>query len=172
MQKFKDLAYKRPDKDEVAKVLLSCIDRFVGAESFEDAKDAFLQWQKDTSKMETMYVIAYIRNTVNMKDEFYNNEIEFFNEALPQLTPIMKKWSEAIISSPFRPQLEELYGTHYFQSAEVENKLLSDAIIEPSIEENNLGTEYSKTAASCSTEFRGETCNFYGLLRHMQSTDR
>ena len=51
MQKFKDLAYKRPDKDEVAKVLLSCIDRFVGAESFEDAKDAFLQWQKDTSKM-------------------------------------------------------------------------------------------------------------------------
>lgn len=82
----------------------------------------------------------------------------------------MKKWSEAIIGSKFRPQLEELYGTHYFHSAEVENKLLNDAIIEPSIEENNLTTEYSKTAASCSTEFRGETCNFYGLLRHMQST--
>ena len=37
-----------------------------------------------------MYVIAYIRNTVNMKDEFYDGEIEFFNEALPKLTPIMK----------------------------------------------------------------------------------
>ena len=172
MKKFIDLEYKRPDKDEVAKELLRCIDKFVGAESFDQANDAFLKWHKETSEMETMYVIAYIRNTVNMKDEFYNGEIEFYNEALPQLTPIMKKWSEAIIGSKFRPQLEELYGTHYFHSAEVENKLLNDAIIEPSIEENNLTTEYSKTAASCSTEFRGEICNFYGLLRHMQSTDR
>ena len=32
--------------------------------------------------------------------------------------------------------------------------------------------EYSKIAASCQTDFRGETCNFYGLLKHMESTDR
>ena len=39
-----------------------------------------------------------------------------------------------MIESPFRPRLEELYGSHYFHSAEVENRLLNDAIIEPSIE--------------------------------------
>ena len=32
--------------------------------------------------------------------------------------------------------------------------------------------EYSKAAASCKVDFRGETCNFYGLLKHMESTDR
>lgn len=77
-----------------------------------------------------------------------------------------------MIKSKFRHQLEEIYGSRYFHSAEIENRLLNEAIIEPSIEENNLSTEYSKTAASCSTEFRSETCNFYGLLRHMQTTDR
>ena len=29
-----------------------------------------------------------------------------------------------------------------------------------------------RTAASCKTMFRGEECNFYGLLKHMLSTDR
>ena len=51
-------------------------------------------------------------------------------------------------------------------------RLTNPEIIPEMIEENNLSTEYSKTAAACSVEFMGETCNFYGLLRHMQSTDR
>ncbi len=172
MEKFKDLKYVRPDSDTVEKKLTACIEAFENAECLDDANRAFLDWQNVSAEMKTMYVIAYIRNTVNMKDEFYNTEIEFFNEAIPKLTPIRKKGSEAMVKSRFRPQLEEIYGSHYFHNAEVQNRLLNDEIIEPSIQENNLGTEYSKTAAECSVEFRGETCNFYGLLRHMQSTDR
>ena len=172
MEKFKDLKYVRPDSEETQNRLSACIDSFTGAQTFEQAHEAFLTWHKLSDEMSTMYVIAYIRNTCDMKDEFYNGEIEFFNEAIPKLTPLMKRWGVAMVESPFRPQLEELYGSHYFRSAEIQNRLLNDEIIEPSIEENNLGTEYSKTVAACSVEFRGETCNFYGLLRHMQSTDR
>jgi len=40
------------------------------------------------------------------------------------------------------------------------------------IEEANLTQQYSKITANASTEFKGETCNFYGLLKAMQSTDR
>ena len=172
MKKFKDLQYTRPDSEEVQTKMLALIDAFQKAETFEQAHEVFLAWHRLSGEISTMYVIAYVRNTMNMKDAFYEGEIEFFNEAIPKLTPLMKQWGLATIASPFRPQLEELYGKHYFFSTEMENRLLNEAIIEPSIEENNLGTEYSKTAASCSTKFRGETCNFYGLLRHMQSTDR
>ena len=172
MEKFNELHYVRPQSEEVSQKLLACIEAFETADSFEKAHEAFLEWHRLNDDISTMYVIAYVRNTVNMKDEFYNGEIEFFNEALPKLTPIMKKWSLAMIGSSFRSELEKLYGQHYFHTAEVENSLLNESIIEPSIEENNISTEYSKTVASCSVDFRGENCNFYGLLRHMQSIDR
>ncbi len=172
MEKFKDLQYKRPDPQQVQQNLLACIQRFEQAATFEEAHAAFLDKYQALSDVETMYTIAYIRNTINMKDDFYDGEIQFFNEAIPQLTPVEQQWLGAIVKSPFRPQLEELYGSHLFHSAEVQLKLTDPAIIPEMIEENNLSAEYSKTAAACSTEFRGETCNFYGLLRHMQSTDR
>ena len=51
-------------------------------------------------------------------------------------------------------------------------KLVKLTTVLPSIRESNLCTAYSKTVAGCSVEFMGEKCNFYGLLRHMQSADR
>ena len=55
---------------------------------------------------------------------------------------------------------------------EVGQKLADDCIVEDLIEEANLTQQYSKITANASTEFKGETCNFYGLLKAMQSTDR
>lgn len=156
MEHFHELKYCRPDGEKTKTRMQEIIDAFEQAASFEDAHNAFFAWHRFNASVESMYVIAYIRNTVNMKDEFYSDEINYYDEALPMLTPIMKKWSESIIDSKFRPQLEEIYGSYYFHSAEVQNKLLNDAIIAPSIEENRLSTEYSKTVASCSTDFRGE----------------
>lgn len=172
MQKFKDLAYERPSLEETQEKLTACIERFQAAADFPQAHEAFRTWYCTQSNVMTMYMIAYVRNTVNMADAFYDGEMAFFNEAMPQLTPVMQQWSAAMTASPFRPQLEEIYGAHFFRTAEIQNRLMDPAIIPEMIEENNLSTEYSKTAAACSVEFMGENCNFYGLLRHMQSPDR
>lgn len=172
MQKFKDLPYERPDVNQVMQKLQGCIEKFANAADFEQAHAAFLERAQILSRVETMYTVAYIRNTVNMKDEFYDGEIAFFNETIPQLTPVEQQWLGEIVKSPYRAELEKRYGMHYFKSAEMQLRLTDPAIIPEMIEENNLSTEYSKTVAACSVEFMGETCNFYGLLRHMQSTDR
>ena len=172
MKKFRDLEYRRPDMRKAAEDYLACINRFKEAKTFEEANAAFMERTRVMSGLQTMMTVAHIRNTVNMADEFYDAEINFINEETPRLMPIEKLDSEALIKSPFRKQLEELYGEQFFKDAETRQSLISDEIIEPSIAENTLSTEYSKTAAGCSVEFMGEKCNFYGLLRHMQSTDR
>lgn len=172
MEKFKDLKYERPDLKQLKKELTKELGIFKKATSYEEADEAFLKFQKLTESMSTMTSIAYIRNTMNMKDEFYDGEMKFLNRELPKLMMLVKNANKAMLSSPFRPQLEEKYGSHMFKQAETQQKLIKMSIILPSIKENNLGTEYSKTAASCSVEFMGEKCNFYGLLRHMQATDR
>ena len=172
MEKFKDLKYERPDLKQFKKEVTRLLAQFKAADSFEKADAAFLQMQHLMEGVFTQNTIASVRNTMNMKDEFYDAEIKFFNREIPKQMMLLKKASKALLSSPFRPQMEEKYGPHMFRDTEVQQRLMKLTVILPTIRENNLSTEYSKTAAGCSVEFMGEKCNFYGLLRHMQSPDR
>ena len=172
MEKFKDLKYERPDLKKVKKEFLTRIKEFKAAKTFEEADTALRGWSDAGNKVSTQCVIASVRNTCNMKDEFYDNEMKFITTAMPKMMPVMKKSTSAMIKSKFRPQFEEKYGTHMFKDAEMQEKLIKLSIILPMIKENKLTTEYSKIAAGCSVEFMGEKCNFYGLLKHMESTDR
>ena len=172
MEKFKDLKYERPDLKKAKQDFSTYCKQFGAAKNFEEADNAFLGFQHIMERVTTQNVIASVRNTMNMKDEFYDAEIKFFNREMPKLMMTLKKAVKAVLASPFRPQLEEKYGSHMFKEFEVQQRLIKLSIVLPSIRENNLTTEYSKTAAACSVDFMGEKCNFYGLLRHMQSTDR
>ena len=172
MGKFKDLEYKRPDMKAFKRELSKKLGQFARAKSFEEADSAFLDFQTMMEAWETQNVIASVRNTMNMKDPFYDKEIEFYNRENPKLMMLLKKSIKLCLNSPFRAQFEGKYGSHMFKKMEVEQRLIKLSIVLPSIRESNLGTTYSKTAAGCSVEFMGEKCNFYGLLRHMQSTDR
>ena len=51
-------------------------------------------------------------------------------------------------------------------------KTADEAIVPDVIREGELCQQYQKDSAMASTDFRGEKCNFYGLLKHMESTDR
>jgi M3 family oligoendopeptidase len=172
MEKFKDLQYVRPDVKALKKDYLAAVKKFKAAQTFEEADSAMHEWSDVGNRVGTQCVIANVRHTCNMKDEFYDNENKFIDSTMPKLMPVMKKGTTALIKSRFRPQLEERYGKLMFRSAEIEEKLMKLSIILPTIKENKLTSEYSKLAASCSVEFMGEKCNFYGLLKHMQSTDR
>lgn len=172
MEKFKDLQYTRPDLKEAKKDFAACIKGLQAAPDFEEADNVFSDYQHIMEKVTTQGTIAHIRNTMNMKDEFYDGEVRFFNQESPKLMMTLKKGIKQLLASPFRPQFEEKYGSHMFKDMENELRLINFSVILPTIRQSNLSTTYSKTAASCSVEFRGETCNFYGLLRHMQSTDR
>ncbi|MCH5197323.1 MAG: M3 family oligoendopeptidase [Oscillospiraceae bacterium] len=172
MQKFSEIKYERPNVKKLKRDFSAGIKEFKNASGFEQADAAFIKCNRIIEEAGTMYVVAEIRNTANMKDEFYDGEMKFYNKAIPMLMPMLKKAISALLDSPYRTQMEEKYGSQLFKSAEMQKKLLSPAIILPSVKENNLTTAYSKTAAGCSVEFKGEKCNFYGLLRHMQSVDR
>ena len=172
MEKFKDLKYERPDIGRLRREFNRYLREFKKAGSFEEADRVFLGFQNVIEDVSTQATLAHIRNTMNMKDEFYDKEVKFFNSEMPKLMLLLKKAGKALLESPYRPQMEEKYGKLMFKNYETQIRLVKLTTILPTVRENNLGTEYSKTAAACSVEFMGEKCNFYGLLRHMQSTDR
>ena len=172
LKKFHDLEYVRPDISLLKKNYKRLIAAFKRAPDLETANKLLLRMQELESETETTYSIAAIRNTMDTTDTFYDKEIAFFNKALPQLIPTQKKYLKALLQSPHRPGLEAKYGSQLFRQAELDEKTQSIWILTDKIKESNLKSAYKKLAASCKTDFRGEVCNFYGLLRHMESADR
>lgn len=172
MDKFSQLEYRRPDIARFKKDVKAQLDRFVRAESYAEAREAYLAGESLQAEIATMYVLASIRNNMDTADAFYDGEMKFFNKAMAGLMPLSKKSTEALLASRFRPDFEKEFGKQMMASAEMDRKVQSRKIILDMVRESNLEDEYKKDAAGCKVDFRGEECNFYGLLRHMESRDR
>ncbi len=172
MEKFKDLQYERPSAEATEAALKEQLSAFRNAGSYAEAKAAFLKRQDIIAEFRTMQVIASIRSNMNTADAFYRDEEDYFNTATPKLSIILKEFNEAVASGQFRPDFEKEYGEQLFRLLDADIRTNSEDIVAEKIEEAKISSEYMRTAASCKTMFRGEECNFYGLLKHMLSTDR
>ncbi len=172
MVEFSKLEYVRPDTGSFKKSLGELIRRLGSAASYVEAKQVFFEAQGLLEEFETQYSLAYIRNTLNTSDNFYEAEISFFNKALPTLAPLQKKLCRAMLETVYRPDFEIEYGTQMFELYEADERLQSLRIVPELVLEANLETRYSKFVASAACDFANERCNLYGLLRHMQDPER
>ena len=172
MQKFSELPYERPDIAAAVEQYSAYNEAFRKAGSFAEAKAVFLEAEKLDIHLSTIASLVSVRNTMDTTDAFYEAEMAYLNENLPKLIPASKALNEAIVSGPFRADFEREYGRHFIAVLENSLRVQDERIIPELVRESELSVEYSKVAASCKTDFRGETCNFYGLLKHMESCDR
>ena len=160
MKTFAELPYARPDFQAVRSELEAMTEKLKAAGSYEEMKDVFFKKQEMERELDTMDTICSIRADMDANTE------------LPGLIPAEKAWNEALLASPYRDDFSKEFGGRIFTILENRQKVQSPEIAAELIEESELVDEYSKIAATCTVEFMGETCNFYGLLKHMESTDR
>ncbi len=172
MKKFSELKYIRPDVASLKEKTELVLESFKKAKNYQEAKGYFLELQNVFEDFETMATIASVRNTADLSDKFYEDENLFNSSEYARLSPFLKKVNKALCNSEFRNLLEEEFGSILFKNAEMSIKLTTSKNVPLSITATKLCNEYSKTVALCSADFRGEKCNFYGLLKHMESTDR
>ena len=172
MKKFKDLEYKRVDFNEAVGIVRKLGNDIKAAKSGDELKKLYKEYQEQSGKYNTAITLASIRNTIDMNDKFYEDEMNYYYEELPKFEEEEKKVIKLLMESPYFNELREAFGDIFVKNKEIEQRLSSEETIEDSIEESKLTQEYSKVAATCSVEFMGEECNFYGLLKHMESTDR
>jgi M3 family oligoendopeptidase len=172
MEKFSKLEYHRPDVEGLKKAIEEATAKIQNAKSYQDVRDAYYALQEREKVEESMYTLAHIRNTINMNDEFYDSEIKWIREAFAQTIPQYNAYEKALTKSQFRPEFEAEFGTQLLRKLDASLMTSDEKIIPETIRTQQLCQEYSKTAAGAVTDFRGEECNFYGLLKHMQSTDR
>lgn len=172
MEKFSEIKYVRPDMDAFSKEVRTFIDAFPKAENYAQARSLFMNLNDSRKKLDTMNTVADIRNTVDTADTFYEQEIEFFNAAIPNAELELKKANELLLASPYIEDFQNEFGELYIRNIKNQIRFANENNVDNQIKESQLTQQYAKASAVCSTTFHGEKVNFYGLLKYMQSTDR
>ena len=172
MIRFSEIQYQRPDVEALKAEISEATRKVTEAKSFEEVRDAYFALQEKEDVAETAFVICSIRNTIDTTDAFYDGEMRWLQEELAKTIPQLNAWQKALAGSKFRKEFEDAYGTQLLRLIDAELMTKDERIIQETIREGELCQDYQKTTAAAMTEFRGEQCNFYGLLKHMQSTER
>lgn len=172
MVDFREMPYVRPDMEALRAAYAETAGKLKSAASYAEARDAFFALQDAEEQRATMAVLCSVRNTIDTTDAFYEGEMKWLREQNASLIPLRKAYQEALARSPFRPQFEAEFGKQMFRMIDTGLKTSDERIIPDVIREGNLCQKYQKDSALAVTEFRGEQCNFYGLLKHMESPDR
>ena len=83
--KFSDMTYTRPDLEAAKAAISAHTDALKGAESYEEARAAFLKMQELYRHLYTAYTLASVRHTIDTRDTYYDEEARFMAENMPLL---------------------------------------------------------------------------------------
>ncbi|WP_067847046.1 M3 family oligoendopeptidase [Alicyclobacillus mali (ex Roth et al. 2021)] len=170
--KFSEIKYQRPDLAALKHDVQRLIDEFEASTTPEAALDALQEVNRLRMDFQTMFELAYIRNSLDTRDEFYRAEKAFFDEASPEMEALETRLRRALIASPHRKALEERLGGQWFRLAEVQTRSFGDEIVEDMQQVNARVTDYNQLVASARIPFGGETYNLSQMGKFTESPDR
>lgn len=155
--KFSEMPYVRPDLEAEKKNLQELTESLRNSKSYAEAREIFLRKDELVKKLSTMATICSVRNSIDTRDEFYDAEQNFFNNAMPEFEEYTKAWDLAMVEGAYRADFEAEFGKKMFTAIEIDLKTFSPDIIPELQQENELVNEYTKLTASGKIEFEGET---------------
>ena len=169
---FSDIEYIRPDFDKLRAFYEELNVRVQQAKSYEEIKKCILDEEEFSSHFNTMATVMSIRHTVDTSDKFYEAEDEYFNQAYPEVMPYMQAFSTALLSSPFRKQIDEEYGQQFLKAVQLGVDSFCEKNIPLMQEESELVNRYQKLIASCKINFDGAEQNIVGIEKYFSNPDR
>ena len=170
--KFSEMPYKRVDLEEFKEQAGKIIESLQAAQSFEEAVQAFCDMEKFQESVGTMLSLAYTRNSINIEDEFYDGEKNYYDEVSPYMSEYGDKFNRELVGSKFRSELEKKFGSLMFENIELDLKTFSPEIIPDLQEENRLSSKYDELMASAQIEFDGKILNRSQLGAYKLDNDR
>ena len=155
--KFSEMAYERPDLEEMKGQIAGLTEKLRAAEDYAEAKKVFLAKEEFEKHIVTLSTLANIRHDIDTHDAFYDGEMKFWDGAMPELEEYRQVWTKAMLESPYRKDFSGEYGDLMFVKAEMALKTFSPEIIPELQKENELKTRYEKLLASAQIPFEDGT---------------
>ena len=170
--KFTEIEYIKPDFDEVSDRLKGILERFNNAESSDACFAAYKEYDTYVNEIYAIIEIAAIRNSMDTNDDFYEGEVDYWDETGPEIDELTNEFGKALLASKFRKELEAEWGSLLFINEEIEQRTFSPDIVEDLKRENALATEYDKLKASAQIEFDGKTLTLAEVYPYCENPDR
>lgn len=170
--KFSEFKYERPNLDQLKSEMESLLKDIGGDADYEVEKKAIFKFFDLSDKLFTAASLVSVRNSIDTKDPFYEEEQSFFDENLPNLQQYEHLFLQKLLKSSHRKALEAELGTLIFAKGELAQKTFSPEIIPDLQQENKLSTEYSKLLAGAKIEFDGGTYNLSQMAPFLQDKNR
>lgn len=172
MTTFQDYKYARPDLTDAKEQFTQLYTDFDQAQSVEEQIQVIDKINALRNKIDSMFNLAYVRASINTKDEFYEKERDFFDDNNGEIVYFESLYYNALNRSQFKDELKAVYGEQLFDLAELYVKQFDESIKDLLNKENKISSEYSKLVASAEIEYKGETYTFAQMGKFLESSDR
>lgn len=170
--RFSEIEYRRVDVPALIRETEQHTAQLAAAESAEQAVACIRDFSEKTKKPHTMLAVSSIRSTLDTRDAFYEAEEQYYAEAMPALTEKISAFNMQMVKSPFRAEIERVFGHTATLNAEIEAKTMSPEVLPLLGEESLLCIEYQKLTGSITVEFEGKKYSVPQMQPFMQDADR
>ncbi len=167
-----DMPYKRITVEEYKEQAQGIIEKIKKASCAEDLKKARDEYNAVSDELSTAFSLANCRFTLNTRDEFYNGEMDYYDNAMPLFTQIENEYKKAMLDSPHRKEAEMLINPRVFKGFEISQKTFSPEVIEDLQKENAIVTRYSKFMGELAFDFENEKMPLSVLRGKLEADDR
>ena len=136
---FSQLEYVRPDYDKLEAECKKMVEDIKNARTYGDIKEVLEKREKLYSSVSTMTTIAYIRNTLDTTDEFYEKEVEYINNREAEAAVAMTEVSKALIECKFTDEINAEYGPEFLVKEKREVDKFKEELVPYMQQEANRG---------------------------------
>ena len=105
--KIKDMQYKRIDRDEAIDKIKKITDKIKNASSAADVVEARKEYCHLSDEISTMSNLAHTRFNLNTLDEYYNGEVEYYDNVLPELQIYFIEYEKAFLNSKYMEEVKK-----------------------------------------------------------------
>ncbi len=170
--KISEMKYERVSKESVIEKIKDIIARVENAKNGQELLNLRDEYNALSEHVGTMARLASTRLNLNSRDEFYTAEMDYYNEALPEIQMYDIKFTKAFLDSPCLEEAKRELNPLVVTMMELSLKCADERVLEEMQEENKLSTEYSKFVSELTYDFRGEKLTLGALRKYMQDSDR
>lgn len=169
--KFNDIKYKRLDFEQIKKELNKLIKKLETENNYDEYLKCFKEIIHIQNHIEEMHDYSDIKNMRDSQDEYFNNEMDYWNEYKPKFDLLFKPFYEHCLKSSYKSQLSEVVPENFFNTINYEIKISSNKILELQKTENDLQFKYRKIMRE-KVLFDGKERNLSNISGYFSHQDR